>query len=186
MTFFGMALLTAVGTVVLAVFAIVTAWYARKAFTKQSQEVTLLLEQNERDKDERCKAQAAKVFIGAEEDPGRLVSPYAANASDTPVYHARVWYGDREGLPGGQEFLDMIPPGGTRSAAREFGSAVDALECTFLIFRDASGLWWVRTPRGELEEDVQAVLKRDEGPSQRRPWPPGGGSLPTRRATHKP
>jgi hypothetical protein len=32
MTFFGAALITAIGTVVLAVFAIVTAWYARKAF----------------------------------------------------------------------------------------------------------------------------------------------------------
>ena len=39
MTFFGMALLTAAGTLVLAVFAIVTAWYARQAFLKQSQEV---------------------------------------------------------------------------------------------------------------------------------------------------
>jgi hypothetical protein len=32
--------ITAVATAVLAVFAIVTAWYARKAFLKQSQEVT--------------------------------------------------------------------------------------------------------------------------------------------------
>jgi hypothetical protein len=38
-TFFGMALLTTAGTIVLAVFAIVTAWYARKAFLKQSKEV---------------------------------------------------------------------------------------------------------------------------------------------------
>ena len=42
MTFFGMALLTAVGTVVLALFAIVTAWYARRAFLKQSQEVAAI------------------------------------------------------------------------------------------------------------------------------------------------
>ena len=32
---FGLALLTAIGTVVLAVFAVVTAWYARKAFREQ-------------------------------------------------------------------------------------------------------------------------------------------------------
>ncbi len=31
---------TAVATAILAVFAIVTAWYARKAFLKQSQEVS--------------------------------------------------------------------------------------------------------------------------------------------------
>jgi hypothetical protein len=45
MTFFGMALITAVATAVLAVFAIVTAWYARKAFLKQSQEVRAIEEQ---------------------------------------------------------------------------------------------------------------------------------------------
>jgi hypothetical protein len=39
MTFFGMALLTAVKTVVLAAFAVFTAWYARKAFREQSREV---------------------------------------------------------------------------------------------------------------------------------------------------
>lgn len=42
MTFFGMALLAAAGTIVLAVFAIVTAVYARKAFLKQSQEVAAI------------------------------------------------------------------------------------------------------------------------------------------------
>lgn len=42
MTFFGMALLTAAGTIVLALFAIITAWYARKAFLKQSQEVSAI------------------------------------------------------------------------------------------------------------------------------------------------
>lgn len=39
MTFFGMALLTAAGTIILAVFAVVTAWYARKAFLKQSEDI---------------------------------------------------------------------------------------------------------------------------------------------------
>lgn len=39
MTFFGMALPTAAGTIVLAVFAIFTAWYARKAFLKQSEDI---------------------------------------------------------------------------------------------------------------------------------------------------
>jgi hypothetical protein len=42
MTFFGMALLTAEGTVVLAIFAIVTAWFSRRAFLKQSQEVAAI------------------------------------------------------------------------------------------------------------------------------------------------
>ncbi len=34
-----MALLTAIGTVVLAVFAVATAWYAREVFCEQSKEV---------------------------------------------------------------------------------------------------------------------------------------------------
>lgn len=42
MTFFGANLLTAIATVVLAAFAIVTAWYARRAFLKQSQEVAAI------------------------------------------------------------------------------------------------------------------------------------------------
>ena len=47
MTFFGMALLTAIGTVVLAVFAVVTAWYARKAFREQFKEVRAIEQQVE-------------------------------------------------------------------------------------------------------------------------------------------
>src|ERR1700722_15470350 len=45
MTFFGMALVTAAGTVVLAIFAIVTAWYARNAFREQSREVAAIEQQ---------------------------------------------------------------------------------------------------------------------------------------------
>ena len=96
MTFFGMALLTAIGTVVLAVFAVVTAWYARKAFSEQSREVTaieqqvkdeqevsrqqgellkvqseqleLQRQQFERDQAERRRAQASLVFVWTEEN----------------------------------------------------------------------------------------------------------------------
>jgi hypothetical protein len=39
MSLLGATILTAIATAVLAVFAIITAWYARKAFIKQSQEV---------------------------------------------------------------------------------------------------------------------------------------------------
>jgi hypothetical protein len=42
MTFFGIEILTTVGTVVLAVLAVVTAWYARKAFREQSKEVAAI------------------------------------------------------------------------------------------------------------------------------------------------
>src|ERR1700729_1739148 len=111
MTFFGMALLTAVATAVLAVFAIVTAWYARKAFRKQAEEVGLLLEQNKRDTEERRREQAARVFLGAPPDTGVLVSPYARNASDLPVYQVRIRYFEPDNpLPQPDE-LGVIAPG---------------------------------------------------------------------------
>jgi hypothetical protein len=49
--------LTAVATVVLAAFAIVTAWYARRAFLKQSQEVRAI-EQQVKDQQELTRQQA--------------------------------------------------------------------------------------------------------------------------------
>jgi hypothetical protein len=62
MTFFGATLLAAVATVVLAVFAIVTAWYARRAFLKQSQEVAAI-EQQVKDGQELAGQQAEVLKI---------------------------------------------------------------------------------------------------------------------------
>ena len=52
-----MAVLTAIGTVLLAVFAVVTAWYARKAFREQSREVAAI-EQQVKDEQEVTRQQA--------------------------------------------------------------------------------------------------------------------------------
>jgi hypothetical protein len=57
MTFFGMAVLTAIGTLLLAVFAVFTAWYARKAFREQSREVAAI-EQQVKDEQEVTRQQA--------------------------------------------------------------------------------------------------------------------------------
>jgi polysaccharide deacetylase 2 family uncharacterized protein YibQ len=65
MTFFGMALLTAAGTIVLAAFAIVTAWYARQAFLKQSQEVRAI-ERQVSDGQELARQQAELLKVHAE------------------------------------------------------------------------------------------------------------------------
>jgi hypothetical protein len=126
MTFFGAALLTAIATAVLAAFAIVTAWYARKAFRQQAEEVSLLLEQNKRDTDERRSAQAARVFLAVDRDEVRLVSPYVRNASDLPVYDVEIRYpvSGSEQLP--VEVPCTLMPGGTVPAARPpaYGSHV--------------------------------------------------------------
>jgi hypothetical protein len=150
MTFFGMALLTAIATIVLAVFAIVTAWYARKAFRAQSQEVGLLLEQAKRDTDERRRAQASRVFLGAPPDEGTIVSPYARNASDFPVYDAQVWYVE-PGTITGPDILGIILPGQTSPAMRAFDPP-EALTYAYLTFRDAEGIYWTRGPAGDFRE----------------------------------
>jgi hypothetical protein len=152
MTFFGATLLSPIATVVLAVFAIVTAGYARRAFLKQSQEVGILVKESERDKAERRMAQAARVFLAADPDAVHLVRPYVKNASDFPVYDARISYTDLDETAD-REYLGMIMPSCTRSAAREFSSDLGALDCASVTFRDAAGVWWTRMPGGELRDE---------------------------------
>jgi hypothetical protein len=60
--------ITAIATAALAFFAIVTAAFAILAFRKQSREVGILAEQNERDISDRCRDQASRVYIWAEAD----------------------------------------------------------------------------------------------------------------------
>ena len=114
MTFFGMALITAAATAVLAVFAVFTARYARKAFREQSQEVhdqakmlkvqseqldeqrkinaeqtaVLRLQAQEleeslaerkREREQRSRAQASRVFVWQEHGP--VLSTTAASAA---------------------------------------------------------------------------------------------------------
>jgi hypothetical protein len=156
MSLLGATILTAIATTVLAVGAIVTAVLAGLAFRKQSQEVGLLLEQNQRDADERRRTQAARVFLGvpAEGDP---VSPYVKNASEFRVYEVDVWYWEpRDAFRvAGPDSLGNIMPGETRSAIRAFRRAYPdgvLLENIFLTFTDAEGLDWIRTPTGWFVE----------------------------------
>ncbi|SRR6266566_228592 len=115
---FAAAWLTAAATGLLALFAVVTAWYARKAFREQSREVSLLQlqvdeQQRERDRDagERRRAQASRVYVTANLLPGHQASDgneYVAgrgasapvlaaavhNTSGQPVYDVRVHWVD--------------------------------------------------------------------------------------------
>jgi hypothetical protein len=66
MSMLGATILAAVATAVLALFAIVTAWYARKAFLKQSQEV-LAIEQQVSDQKELTARQADLLKVQADQ-----------------------------------------------------------------------------------------------------------------------
>jgi hypothetical protein len=107
---------TAIATGLLAVFAVVTAWYARKAFRAQfalnelqtpvldlqARELRESLDERKRDRQQRHRDQASRVFTWIEEVPG---SPpkwavRIRNASDRPIYEvnpaftsAGAWYG---------------------------------------------------------------------------------------------
>ena len=84
---------TAVGTIALAVLAMVTAVFAFLAFQKQSEEVRLQGQELRREAAERGRsAQACKVFISVEERgadrPSRIA--HVENTSREPVYDVRV------------------------------------------------------------------------------------------------
>jgi len=158
--------ITAAGTAILAIFAIVTAIYAIRAFRKQSREVAILAEQNDRDIAEREQAQAARVYTGVEDTRPLWAHPYAKNGSDFPVYDAQLW----QAGPGGLSDPDdsrMIPPGGLARDRRDI-SYLDALDNTVLTFRDAAGARWIRMPDGTIRkqerdtprDSILAVLGR--------------------------
>lgn len=101
--------LTAVATLALAVLALATAVLASLAFLKQSREVGLLLEQNKRDTDERRRAQASRMFLAVSRDEARP-NPYVHNASDLPIYEAKIGPGVGAGMVEKGENLETILP----------------------------------------------------------------------------
>lgn len=160
---------TAIATSVLAAFAIVTALFAFLAYRKQAQEVGILLKQNEREADERRKAQAARVFTGAPRDQARLVRPYAQNASHAPVYDVALFYTSSGSEILGPDDLGAIMPGEAVSGSRDF-SGSDAIDKIWLTFRDAAGVFWSRRPLGVLEEIDYRVLMKLRGGSMPVGW----------------
>jgi hypothetical protein len=153
------AQLTAVATAVLGAFAFTTAILAGLAYRKQSKEVGLLLEENERETAERRRAQAERIFIGAPRTPGRKVSPYAMNASDLPIFGVQLWYPEPAGLPDPEDLGVILPDQQVGAGAREFDDADDALTRTILTFRDAASRSWVRLPGGDLKKQSRATTR---------------------------
>jgi hypothetical protein len=70
------------------------------------------------DAQDRRRAQAARVFIGAPRDPGHRVKPYVKNASDFPIYEARFWYLSPDDLLDGISTLARSCPGKTPTVTR--------------------------------------------------------------------
>ena len=130
--------------------------FAYLAYRKQSQEVVTLVQQNEREADERHRSQAALIFIGVPPSEAPPVRPDAQNASGLPVYDAQLWYFVGSINLGDPPNLGLILPGQTVAGSRDF-AAREALTKTWLTFQDAAGALWMREPTGVLKEDDRAT-----------------------------
>lgn len=123
------------------------------------------------DAEDRRRAQAARVFIGAPRDPGRRVYAYVKNASDFPVYEAEFWYLSPSGLSDRHDYLGTTLPGEDPFGKQGFGSE-EARSKTILTFRDANNVCWIRMPGGVLEEQ-SAPTARESVLARLRTLPPG-------------
>jgi hypothetical protein len=139
----------ALATAGLLIGAIVTAWYARKAFREQSKQVKLLQEQADRDIEQRRRAQAAKVFITVGGVPPHMPEEIRIfNTSEQPIYDLVAAYsGDNAEL----QRLPFLMPGEHRFMAG-IQDAAGIMPPVWLDFRDAAGQHWRTTSRGELTE----------------------------------
>jgi hypothetical protein len=175
MTFFGMALITAIATAVLAAFAFVTAVYARKAFLTQAAQ----LEHQRREfgyrLDEALRAQASQVifwtstrqaFDDAAEDrlaPARAeIAAHIRNTSERPIRSVKIVARHQNGrLPtlwGEADHVDILLPHAQADRTRtvelpdmyvwlDYILGVENLAATF---RDADGEEWAITEDGDL------------------------------------
>lgn len=110
----------------------------------------------QQDGQDRRRAQAARVFVGLQNDPDRahLVRPSVKNASDFPIYEAKLWYISPDGLSvirRDDGYRGTIQPGAESRGPEPFPSK-EGLRHTILTFRDANNVYWIRMPGGALEE----------------------------------
>jgi hypothetical protein len=166
---------TAIATGMLAVFAVATAWYARKAFMAQSEEIGMIQQDRQRDAEERRWAQARRVyldldmFVGNEARPstvdivGRSAAVTATmhNTGDRPVYDVRIhWVSlNPPAQAGVEDQLGTLGPHGRMDRERPVPDAV-AIEQfkPIAYFRDAAGLRWTVTPNGYVAPVDQALV----------------------------
>jgi hypothetical protein len=149
--------ITALATAGLLIGAFITAIYAAKALRKQSEEVTLAREQAERDIQERRRAQAAGVFIviatGVAANPGVLLEAQASNTSRQPVYDIEVQWRTSDGQFGQPAAKPQLLPQEMTTFPQHWTAdqGITGLGVS-IAFRDAAGIHWQTTDRGELTE----------------------------------
>lgn len=147
--------MTAIATLVLAVFAFITAvlaYRAYRAFRKQSTEVDALIEDRNREAGQGHRAQATQVFTWVGERPvsdGGPPQPAACvkNTSRQPVYDVSVGWGSS-----GMGRWRVLLPDEENAIPRAGSSVADGTVPIWIEFRDAAGVRWRATSRGELAD----------------------------------
>jgi len=187
MTFFGMALLTAAGTIVLAAFAIVTARYAGRAFLKQSQEVAAI-ERQVADGAELTRQQAELIRLQSgqlelQREQAEEQRKTSAKQSEVLGLQARELAEslderkreaeDRRRAQAAQvtAWFAWAPVTGDMYSSSDWGATVRNasnlpvvdVRVTFnYIAERANGLEWDATPRGTLAKPVRVMSPTSE------------------------
>jgi len=162
--------LLAVATVVLAVFAIITAIVAGWAFKAQSRQLAVEFGERHREAEERRRAQAVQVYVwqrprtttyAVGSSASSTVEAYIVNSSRQPIFGVKTrfmrvnsgvfWGGitNREAplLPGDQDYAAALIPA---------GQVVDDLVAVS-FFRDRAGIQWATYADGRLSEVDQSA-----------------------------
>lgn len=136
--------ITAVATAVLALFAIISAVFAYLAFRKQSAEVAILRKQVADAENERRRAQASQIRLVGSPGMGdvdiRIRNDSTRPISDLELSGASI----KEPLP------PVLAPGEEFQTFADIPGNADDPPVLMLSFRDAEGLRWRATSRGEL------------------------------------
>ncbi len=162
----------AIATGLLAVFAIITTGFAYFAFQAQSEQVSILKDQEKLADEERRRGQAARVYLTEQTFPGlpaipesvqmpggraargRSVAVTVHNTSEQPVYDLRIHWVDWATAvqAGGDDQRGTLGPGGTAESVRELPHNVTVGQFhAVAYFRDAAGLRWILTIDGQLK-----------------------------------
>jgi hypothetical protein len=170
----------AIATVVLAVGAGFTVYYARKAFREQSEEVRILRQESERDIQQRRRSQASRVFIHQEAAPAEhdsqmaaaqmdaairsrdetmtLVAARLSNSSKQPVYDIAIRWSISGGPLGGLHVAPHLMPGKEHLCIQSWTPSAGITGLAVKVeFSDAAGVRWRATDRGELAELCSAT-----------------------------
>jgi hypothetical protein len=144
--------ITAIATAALAFLAAITAVFAYLAFRKQSAEVRLLQQQAKRDAEQRRRDQAAHLFAWADQRPLNgpddiRAAAYLRNTSRQPIYSISLGWGDS-----GQQSWPVLLPGGEHVIPGAGSAVANGTAAVWAEFRDASGIRWRTTSRGDLTE----------------------------------